>query len=83
MALVQLRQRLELLPERSRERRGLIEEAAATYGVSVDTLYRALRSGFRPKVAHRSDRGNPRSLSHQEMERYCEIIAAFKIRTSN
>lgn len=82
-ALVQLRQRLELLPERSRERRGLIEEAAATYGVSVDTLYRALRSSFRPKVAHRSDRGNPRKLSHQEMERYCEIIAAFKIRTSN
>ena len=36
-ALVQLRSRLELFPERSRERRALIEEASATYGVSVDT----------------------------------------------
>jgi hypothetical protein len=82
-ALVHLRQRLELFPERSRERRKLIEEAAVTYGVSVDTLYRSLRSGSRPKAAHRSDRGTPRKLSHQELERYCEIIAAFKIRTSN
>jgi len=61
----------------------LIEEAAATYGMSVDTLYRALRSGSRPKAAHRSDRGTPRKLSTAEMERYCEVIAAFKIRTSN
>jgi hypothetical protein len=82
-ALVHLRQRLELFPERSRERRKLIEEAALSYGVSVDTLYRSLRSGSRPKAAHRSDRGTPRKLSHQELEHYCEIIAAFKIRTSN
>lgn len=82
-ALVQLRQRLELLPQRSRERRKLIEEAATSYGVSLDTLYRTLRSRSRPKAAHRSDRGTPRKLSTAEMEHYCEIIAAFKIRTSN
>lgn len=82
-ALVHLRQRLELLPHRSRERRKLIEEAATTYDVSVHTLYRALRERVRPKAAHRSDRGTPRKLSTAEMERYCEIIAAFKIRTSN
>ena len=51
--------------------------------VSVHTLYRALRERVRPKAAHRSDRGTPRKLSTAEMERYCEIIAAFKIRTSN
>lgn len=82
-ALVNLRQRLELFPERSRERRKLIEEAAGTYGVSVDTLYRSLRSSSRPKAAHRSDQGTPRKLSRQEMERYCEIIAAFKMSTRN
>lgn len=37
----------------------------------------------RPKAIHRSDRGTPRKLSQVEMERYCEVIAAFKIRTSN
>ncbi|WP_414590059.1 IS481 family transposase [Scytonema sp. PCC 10023] len=82
-ALVQLRQRLELFPQRSRERRKLIEEAATSYGVSLDTLYRALRERSRPKAAHRCDRGTPRKLSTALMERYCEIIAAFKIRTSN
>ncbi|ARV59181.1 transposase (plasmid) [Nostocales cyanobacterium HT-58-2] len=82
-ALVQLRQRLELFPPRSRERRKLIEEAATSYGVSLDTVYRALRERSRPKAEGRSDRGTPRKLSTAEMERYCEIIAAFKIRTSN
>ncbi|YAF99367.1 MAG: IS481 family transposase (plasmid) [Nodularia sp. CChRGM 3473] len=81
--LVQLRQRLELFPPRSRERRKLIEEAATSYGVSLDTVYRALRERSRPKAEGRSDRGTPRKLSTAEMERYCEIIAAFKIRTSN
>ncbi|MFB2875444.1 IS481 family transposase [Floridanema aerugineum] len=82
-ALVQLRQRLELFPPRSRERRKLIEEAATSYDVSLDTLYRALRERARPKAEGPSDRGTPRKLSTAEMERYCEIIAAFKIRTSN
>jgi hypothetical protein len=82
-ALVFLRSRLETLPPRCHERRVLIEETAATYGVSVHTLYRALRGQSRPKAVHRSDRGTPRKLSEREMERYCEIIAAFKIRTSN
>lgn len=82
-ALVFLRQRLELLPPRSRERRVLIEETANLYGISIDTLYRSLREKSRPRAAHRSDRGQPRKLSSIEMERYCEVIAAFKIRTMN
>lgn len=82
-ALVQLRSRLELVPERSRERRALIEEASATYGVSVDTLYRCLRQQKRPQAIQRSDKGTPRKLGRSEMERYCEVIAAMKIRTNN
>ena len=82
-ALVNLRHRLDSLPSRARERRILIEEAASLYGVSTDTLYRALRQGSRPKALTRADSGTPRKLSRSEMELYCEVIAAFKIRTCN
>lgn len=82
-ALINLRHRLDGLPSRCQERRILIEETAALYGVSTDTLYRALRNSTRPKSINRSDSGVPRKLSMSEMERYCEVIAAMKIRTSN
>lgn len=82
-ALINLRQRLESLPSRCQSRRILIEETASLYGVSTDTLYRALRNSSRPKSINRSDSGTPRKLSLSEMELYCEIIAAMKIRTSN
>lgn len=82
-ALINLRHRLESLPSRCRERRILIEETAALYGVSTDTLYRALRNSSRPRAINRSDSGTPRKLSITEMELYCEVIAAMKIRTSN
>jgi hypothetical protein len=81
--LVSLRQRLDTLPVRCRERRELIESTASLFGVSSDTLYRALRERRRPHSPHRSDRGKPRKLPVAEMERYCEVIAAFKIRTLN
>jgi len=42
-ALINLRRRLEMLPPRCPERRRLVEETAVLYGVSNDTLYRALR----------------------------------------
>ena len=82
-ALTQLRSRLELFPPRSSERRTIIEEASATYGVSVDTLYRSLRRQGRPVAVRRSDKGIPRKLPRAQMERYCEVIAAMKIRTRN
>ncbi len=82
-ALIHLRQRLDGLPSRCPERRILIKETAALYGVSTDTLYRSLRQGSRPKALNRADSGTPRKLSQKEMELYCEVIAAFKIRTSN
>jgi hypothetical protein len=82
-ALVSLRQSLDLLPARCPERKLLVENTASLYGISTDTLYRSLREQTRPKSIHRNDRGLPRKLSQPEMESYCEIIAAFKIRTSN
>jgi hypothetical protein len=82
-ALVYLRQRLETLPSRCRERRVLIEETAALYGISTDTLYRALRERTRPKPLRRTDSGTPRKLSEAEMEHYCQVIAALKVRTNN
>ncbi len=82
-ALVSLRQRLELLPTRCPERKLLICETANLYGISTDTLYRLLREQSRPKSLRRADRGQPRKLSKSEMESYCDVIAAFKIRTSN
>lgn len=82
-ALVSLRQRLDTLPSRCSERRQLIAQTANLYGISSVTLYRLLQEHSRPKSLRRADRGQPRKLLQQEMEKYCEIIAAFKIRTSN
>ena len=81
--LVSLRQRLDALPVRCRERRELVESTARLFGVSDDTLYRALRRRVHVSSNHRADRGKPRKLSVAEMERYCEVIAAFKVRTLN
>ncbi len=82
-ALIELQRRLSTLPPRSAERRRLVEEKAHIYGISTDTLYRALREKAAPKVLRRSDHGVPRVMAGQEMERLCEVIAAIKVRTSN
>ncbi len=82
-ALVNLRQRLNLLPARVPERRELIEQTAELYGVSPDTVYRALREFARPKGLKRKDAGIPRKIASDDLSRYCEIIAALKVRTSN
>jgi hypothetical protein len=60
-----------------------MQEIANLYGISESTLYRALNDHNRPKPLRRSDRGKPRILPADEMEIFCEIIAAMKIRTSN
>lgn len=81
--LVNLRRRLHGLPARSPERRRIMQETAALYGVSEPTLYRALRQHARPRALKRTDNGIPRVLPKAEMETYCELIAAIKLRTSN
>jgi hypothetical protein len=82
-AIIALRQRLSELPPRSSVRSIFVKETASVYGVSVDTVYRALRNTRAAKTIHRSDRGKLRKLTNGEMERYCEVIAAMKIRSCN
>ncbi len=82
-ALVALRRRLDTLPARHPDRTTIVEQAAALYGVSANTLYRQLRSLHRPQPIRRADRGQPRKVSAAELERWCELIAALKLRTTN
>jgi hypothetical protein len=82
-ALLDLRRRLADLTPRSAERRALMQETAALYGISESSLYRALRERGRPKALQRADCGVPRILPQSAFERFCEVIAALKLRTSN
>ncbi|HEY0941345.1 MAG TPA: IS481 family transposase [Steroidobacter sp.] len=82
-SLLQLRQRLDRLPRKSPERAGQIAAVAMLYGVSPTTVYRALHTFNRPHAAHRADHGKPRVLPQAELERYCKLVAALKLRTTN
>lgn len=82
-ALVDLRRRLSLLPPRDSGRTDIVARAAGAYGISTGTMYRALRELNRPKSVRRSDHGSTRIAPQAEMERYAEIVAALKIRTTN
>ncbi|MGB3612176.1 MAG: IS481 family transposase [Elainellaceae cyanobacterium] len=82
-AILNLRQRLEQLPPRCAERRQLIQQTAHLYGVSESTLYRVLRQFSQLHSLQRADYGQPRVMPKATLERYCETIAAIKLRTSN
>jgi transposase len=82
-AIANLRVRLEKLSPRSGERVALVEATAATYGVSIASVYRSLNEKRGPKSTRRSDQGRSRKLSITELHQYCEIIAALKVRTLN
>ncbi len=82
-ALATLRRRLAALPNRHPERKALLLSAADLYAVSRATLYRLLRGESRPRDACRVDRGRPRAMPAAEAERWCEIVAAMKLRTTN
>lgn len=82
-SLLQLRQRLDRLPHKSPERATQVAAIAELYGISTATVYRALQFLRKPHATHRSDYGKPRLLPKIELERYCELIAALKLRTTN
>src|SRR6266436_4233881 len=82
-SLLHLRQRLDHLPPKSPERAVQVAAVAQVYGVSSTTVYRALQAFPKPHAVHRTDRGKPRVLPQPELERYCELIAALKLRTTN
>ncbi len=81
--IIELRSLLSGLPNRSSARRALIVETAELYGVSTQTVYRNLQQHNLPRSARRADYGQPRVMPKPELLRYCEVIAALKIRTSN
>ena len=82
-ALALLRRRLTALPAKHPDRQQLMESTRTLYGVSRATLYRLLRGDRQPRVAHRADSGSPRVMSAADIERWCEIVAAMKVRTTN
>ena len=82
-ALVDLRRRLSLLAPRDPARTEVIARMAQAYGMSVSGIYRGLRELTRPKPVRRKDHGTTRTVAQVEMERYAEIVAALKVRTSN
>jgi hypothetical protein len=82
-SLLALRQRLDKLSPKNPERSAQIKYFAELYGISKDTVYRALRDFHKPKSAQRADRGRPRVLPKAELERFCELVAALKLRTTN
>jgi hypothetical protein len=81
--LVELRRRLSALPSRSPARRHVIQEVATAYAVSEATVYRALKRRPYPRSVQRVDQGLPRVLPADQLERYCEVIAALKLRSTN
>lgn len=69
-ALVDLRRRLSLLSPRDPGRTEIVARAADAYGISIWTLYRALRELNRPKSVRRADHGtsgSPRSRRWKPM----------------
>lgn len=82
-ALVDLRRRLSLLAPRDSARADVIARMAQAYGISPSTVYRSLRELTQPKSVRRADHGTTKSVPPPDMERYAEIVAALKMRTSN
>ncbi len=82
-ALLHLRQRLDSLPYKSPGRSAQISATAELYGISTSSVYRALKDFLKPHATYRVDHGKPRVLPASELERYCEVIAALKLRTTN
>ena len=76
--IIELRQRLERLPNRSSARRTLILETAELYGVSPETVYRTLRQYTLPRSVRRADYGQPRVMPKPTLLRYCTVTAVSK-----
>lgn len=82
-SLLQLRNRLDSLPPKSPERADQINKMEELYAVSTTTVYRALKDFRKLRSAHRFDNGKSRIMPQADVERYCELIAAFNLRTTN
>lgn len=81
--IVNLYNKLSNLSAKHPNRKLLINETAKTFDVSFSTVRRAIKNYSQPRSITRSDYNCPRKLSKEEMIRYCELIAALKIRSTN
>ncbi len=82
-ALMMLHNRLAGLSARHPTRRMIVMEAAQFYGVSLSSIYRALREYQTPRATCRADYNQARLIPSDKMHQYCELIAALKLRTTN
>ena len=73
---------LQKLPIRSPIRRERVSEYARYFGISENYVYRQLKS-FKPFETKRSDFGSSRNIEKEQLVKYCKIISALKLRTSN
>jgi hypothetical protein len=81
--LFDLQNKLAMFPARSSDRKRIVHDFADLYGVSVKGVYRALQKYRNPQKMKRSDAGVPRGLPKEELEKYCQIIAALKLKSTN
>jgi hypothetical protein len=81
--LIMLHNRLTELAKRDPKRKLVIREVAKLHSVSVATVYRALRKYDNLSLVTRIDYNRPRLVKYEEMKKYCELIAALKLRTTN
>ena len=82
-ASLDLRRGPDEVSPRYRRRQVLVEGTAELFGVSRATVYRALAGQLRPRGLRRAERGEPRKIPRAELERYCGLVVALKLRTSN
>lgn len=81
--LIELQNKISLFSARSLDKKRIVRDFADLYGVSTNTVYRSLRDIRKPRPIRRSDAGNPRRINKKELEKYCAVIAALKIRSMN
>ena len=81
--LLVLQNQLDALSPRNAQRKKLVAETCESLGISASTLRRQLRNHQLPYLAFRSDFNKPRTLTEVDMRRYCELIAALKLRTTS
>ena len=78
-----LHNKLDKLSKRHPKRKSIIKEAAELYGVSISTIYRAVNKYNKLSTVARSDYNRPRLMNFDDIKKYCEVISALKLRTSN
>lgn len=73
---------LQKLPARSQLRRDKVKAFASYFGISENYVYRQLKN-FKPFETPRTDIGRSRNIPQNELIKYCKIISALKLKTSN